>query len=118
MPTAQSILSKDAPILSETSESCPVARALDIIGERWTILILRDLMLHESRRFQDFEQSLVGISPSTLSLRLKSLEAHGLALKRQYEAHPPRAEYTLTPKGLALRPALKALWEWGNVYTS
>ena len=57
---------------------CPVARTLDIIGERWTILILRDLFLHGSRRFQDFVESLTGIAPNTLSSRLKVLETEGI----------------------------------------
>ena len=59
---------------------CPVARTLDLIGERWTILILRDLLLQGPRKFQDFEQSLTGISPNTLSARLKKLEEHANAL--------------------------------------
>ena len=98
-------------------ESCPVARALRIIGERWTILILRDLVMHGPRKFQDFERSLAGISPSTLSARLKLLEANGVIAKRLYESHPPRAEYALTEKGLDLRPALRALRQWGEVHT-
>ena len=56
-------------------ESCPVARTLDAIGERWTMLILRDLFLHGPRRFQDFQESLGGLAPNTLSARLKDLEA-------------------------------------------
>ena len=58
--------------------SCPVARALDVIGERWSILILRDLFLHGPRRFQDFQDSLTGVAPNTLSARLKSLETQGV----------------------------------------
>ncbi len=59
-------------------EPCPVARTLDIVGDRWTILILRDLLTHDSRRFQDLETSLHGISPNTLSARLKNLEEHDM----------------------------------------
>jgi len=94
--------------------NCPVARALDVIGERWTALILRDLMLNPSRRFQDFQDSLKGCAPSTLSARLKSLEAHGLIERRQYEQHPPRLEYVLTEKGRDAAPVLKALRAWGT----
>src|SRR5438477_6626882 len=90
---------------------CPVARTLDLIGERWTILILRDLLQQGPRKFQDFEQSLTGISPNTLSARLKKLEEHGILARRFYADHPPRAEYLLTDKGRALGPSLKALLE-------
>ena len=96
---------------------CPVARTLDIIGERWTILILRDLLLQGPRKFQDFERSLAGISPNTLSARLKLLEEHGVVERRFYEEHPPRAEYFLTPKGRELGPAMKALQNWGLKHT-
>src|ERR1700675_3254171 len=96
---------------------CPVARTLDIIGERWTILILRDLLLAGPRKFQDFERSLAGISPNTLSARLKRLEEHGIIERRFYEQHPPRAEYVLTGKGRQLGPVLKALLEWGRQHT-
>jgi DNA-binding HxlR family transcriptional regulator len=93
---------------------CPVARTLDLIGERWTILILRDLLLQGPRKFQDFEQSLTGISPNTLSARLKKLEENGLLARRFYADHPPRAEYLLTHKGRSLGPALQALLVWGR----
>ena len=96
---------------------CPVARTLEIIGERWTILILRDLLLAGPCKFQDFQQSLVGISPNTLSARLKKLEEHGVIARRFYEDHPPRAEYVLTDKGRALGPVLKALLGWGQKHT-
>ena len=93
---------------------CPVACALDIIGERWTILILRDLLREGPRKFQDFEQSLAGISATTLSARLKKLEEHGIVARRFYADHPPRAEYVLTDKGRTLGPVLKTLLEWGT----
>ena len=93
---------------------CPVARTLDIIGDRWTILILRDLLLEGPRRFQDFEASLTGISPNTLSARLKTLEQNDIVVRRLYEEHPPRADYVLTDKGRALGPVLKSLLEWGR----
>jgi DNA-binding HxlR family transcriptional regulator len=95
---------------------CPVARALDIIGERWTILILRDLFREGPCRFQDFQRSLPGLSPNTLSARLKTLEEHGIIARQLYEEHPPRAEYLLTEKGRTLGPILKALLDWGRKY--
>jgi DNA-binding HxlR family transcriptional regulator len=96
---------------------CPVARALNIIGERWTILILRDLFAAGTCRFQDFQHSLPGVSPNTLSARLKSLEENGIIARRFYEEHPPRAEYLLTEKGRTLGPILKALNDWGKKHT-
>jgi DNA-binding HxlR family transcriptional regulator len=97
---------------------CPIARVLDIIGERWTILILRDLVVGGPRKFHDFERSLRGISPNTLSARLKRLEDAGIVERRFYEQHPPRAEYVLTEKGKELRPVLGALLDWGRRHTS
>jgi DNA-binding HxlR family transcriptional regulator len=97
--------------------NCPVARTLDIIGERWAILILRDLFLHGPRKFQDFESSLSGVSPNTLSARLKRLEEAGIIGRRFYEEHPPRAEYLLTPKGRELGPMMKMLRAWGEKHT-
>jgi DNA-binding HxlR family transcriptional regulator len=93
---------------------CPVARALGIIGDSWTILILRDLFLDGSRKFQDFQESLAGISPNTLSARLKKLEENGIIERRFYEQHPPRAEYVLTGRGRELGPVMKSLRDWGN----
>jgi DNA-binding HxlR family transcriptional regulator len=99
------------------TEPCPVARTLDIVGDRWTILILRELLTNPSRRFQDLETALRGISPNTLSARLKNLEQHAIVMRRLYEEHPPRAEYVLTRKGRELGPALKALLVWGRKHT-
>ena len=89
---------------------------MDIVCERWSLLILRDLLRHGPRKFQDFEASLVGIGPNTLSARLKRLEEGGIAERRFYEQHPPRAEYALTEKGRALGPVLLALKKWGEKY--
>lgn len=96
---------------------CPIARTLDIVGDSWTILILRDLVVSGPRRFQDFERSLAGVSPNTLSARLKRLEERGIVERRFYEQHPPRAEYVLTEKGGELRPVLRALLDWGRRHT-
>jgi DNA-binding HxlR family transcriptional regulator len=98
-------------------EDCPVARALDVIGEKWSLLILRDLFRLGPLRFQAFEQSLRGIAPNTLSARLKSLEAQGVIETRLYENHPPRYEYLLTKKGRALGPVIKALYDWGETHS-
>ena len=99
---------------SYSDPSCPVACALDLIGEKWTLLILRDLTLHPSRRFQDLSDSLQGCAPNTLSARLAALEQAGLVERRLYELHPPRMEYVMTAKGREVRPVLKALKAWGT----
>jgi DNA-binding HxlR family transcriptional regulator len=95
---------------------CPVARTLNVIGDRWAILVLRDLFLQGPRRFQDFERSLKGITPGVLSKRLKEFEAHGVIEGCLYAEHPPRHEYTLTEKGRELRPVLGAMKSWGERY--
>jgi DNA-binding HxlR family transcriptional regulator len=97
-------------------QACPVARALDVVGERWTLLVLRDLFRKGPLRFQQFEALLPGIAPTTLSARLKTLEAHGVIETRLYAPHPPRYEYALTEKGRALEPVLKALYGWGKAH--
>ncbi|MFI5014703.1 MAG: winged helix-turn-helix transcriptional regulator [Hyphomicrobiales bacterium] len=102
---------------SRFDKRCPVARTLEIIGERWTMLMLRDLMLEGPRKFHDFERSLLGIGPNTLSARLKRLEEAGIVERRFYEDRPPRAEYVLTRKGNELRPVLRGLREWGERHT-
>ena len=93
-------------------KDCPVASALDVIGEKWTLLVLRDLFRKGPLRFQE----LCGVAPNTLSARLKSLESQGVIAMRLYENHPPRYEYFLTEKGNALGPVLKALHSWGECY--
>jgi DNA-binding HxlR family transcriptional regulator len=95
-------------------DDCAVARTLDLIGERWTILLLRDLLLHGPRRFQDFQASLPGVSPNILSARLKSMEDNGLVRRSLYSERPPRLEYGLTDKGKSLGPIVKAMRDWGN----
>ncbi len=97
-------------------QRCPVARALDVIGERWSLLILRDLHRKGPLRFQALASGLPGLAPNTLSARLKLLEAQGVIATRLYEQHPPRYEYYLTDKGKALGPVLKALYAWGERY--
>jgi DNA-binding HxlR family transcriptional regulator len=99
------------------TQFCPVARTLDIVGDRWTILILRDLILEGPRKFQDLQTAFPKISPNTLSARLKTLEQHGIVERRIYEDHPPRSEYVLTEKGRELRPVLRTLRIWGEKYT-
>lgn len=91
---------------------CPIARALAVVGDRWTVLILRELFLG-ARRFDDF-QAQTGISTHLLSTRLKRLEDDGIIARRQYSERPPRHEYRLTDKGLDLYPLLLSLKAWGE----
>jgi DNA-binding HxlR family transcriptional regulator len=94
-------------------QACPVAKSLELVGDRWTLLLVRD-MLPGPRRFQDFQQSLPGIPPNILSDRLKRMEEHALATRRFYSDHPPRAEYALTDKGRELGVVVGALAAWGS----
>lgn len=94
------------------NQNCPVARTLDVIGDRWTLLIIRDLFLGNSR-FSEFLESCRGIPPKVLSGRLKKLEQHGLVKRTIYSEHPLRAEYHLTEKGRTLLSVVKALGDWG-----
>ena len=95
---------------------CPIARSLDIIGDRWTLLIVRDLLALGPRKYVELQQALAGIAPNVLSDRLKLLEEHGVVEREFYEQHPPRARYKLTRKGVGLRYVIFALLEWGNKY--
>jgi DNA-binding HxlR family transcriptional regulator len=91
---------------------CPIARSLERVGERWSILILRDAF-HGLTRFDQFQSSL-GIAPNILARRLKSLVEAGLLERRRYSAHPPRDEYLLTERGRDFRPVIWSLLAWGN----
>ena len=99
----------------KTQEACPVARSLDVIGDRWTLLVLRDLVLGRGK-FKDLLESLQGISPNLLAQRIKLLEEQGIVERVFYSDHPPRAEYCLTDKGKELIPVLRAIAEWGYKY--
>jgi DNA-binding HxlR family transcriptional regulator len=91
---------------------CPIARSIDVVGEWWTILILRDAF-RGMRRFDEFQASL-GIARNLLSRRLKRLVDAGILEKRPYSERPLRHEYRLTEKGRALHPVLMLLMAWGN----
>lgn len=91
---------------------CSVARALSVVGERWTLLILRDAFLG-TRRFERFQASL-GITRHRLSERLNKLVEQGVLTRVRYREKPPRHEYRLTRKGLALYPVLMTLGRWGD----
>src|SRR3990170_4263272 len=93
-------------------QRCPVAKTLEVVGDRWTLLVVRDL-LGGARRFHDLPAGLPGLAPNILSERLKLMEAHALVSRRFYSDHPPRAEYELTAKGKELGVVVGALAAWG-----
>ena len=95
-------------------ERCSVARSVAVIGDRWTLMLLRDCFLGV-RRFEDFERRL-GISRSIVAERLKRLVEEGILRRESYQDRPPRHEYRLTEKVLALHPVIMALVHWGDVY--
>ncbi len=93
--------------------SCPVCATADIICGKWTILVIRDLA-EGRRRFCELERSLAGISPRTLSLRLRALEEQGVIERRTFPEVPPRVEYSLTEKGVALVPLIEDMRRYGR----
>lgn len=107
-------ISKDSKRKHESVPvNCPVRRTLDVIGDAWTVLVLRDLFVQGPRRYLDLQLSLKGISPNTLSNRLQRLETNGIVTRKFYSEHPPRAEYVLTERGRSLGPIMTALRDWG-----
>ena len=94
-------------------ETCPVCATADIICGKWTILVIRDLAEGRSR-FCELERSLAGISPRTLSLRLRALEEEGIVERDTFPEVPPRVEYSLTDKGRALLPLIEDMRTYGR----
>lgn len=94
-------------------DSCPVCRTAEVISGKWTLLIIRDLA-DSSLRFCELERSLEGISPRTLSLRLRALEEQGIVERNTYPEVPPRVEYGLTDKGRALSPLIEDMRSYGR----
>src|SRR5260221_12255706 len=92
----------------------PLAYTLSVIGSSWTCLILRDLLQHGARRFQDLQDSLDGIAPTTLSERLRTLEQNGVVERRFYSISAPRAEEVLSAKGRELGPIVGAMRNLGR----
>jgi DNA-binding HxlR family transcriptional regulator len=95
------------------NDLCPICATADVVCHKWTILVIRDLAAGCSR-FCELERSLAGISPRTLSLRLRALEDHGIVERRTYPEVPPRVEYALTEKGRALLPILDDMRRYGR----
>lgn len=93
--------------------SCPIAGCLDLIGDKWTLLVVRDLFLGKTR-YGEFAESAEGIPTNILADRIARLEAAGLVLRSPYQDNPPRYAYSLTAKGKELKPVLAAIGQWGQ----
>src|SRR5260370_40976147 len=95
------------------AQNCSAARALELVGERWSLLIIRNALFAGHTRFGDFQRSL-GVAPNILTTRLDSFVAAGLMERRRYSEHPEHYEYLLTGKGRDLSPGIGALSAWGD----
>lgn len=95
------------------AQTCSVAAAAEIVGAKWTVLIVHDLS-EGPRRFTELEHSLAGISPRTLAERLRWLESEGMVERKSYNESPPRVEYALTDKGRAIIPVIDAMRAFGH----
>jgi DNA-binding HxlR family transcriptional regulator len=98
---------------AESNSTCPVCRTAEVVCGKWTLLLIRDLAAGNSR-FCELERSLEGISPRTLSLRLRALEEEGVVERHTYPEVPPRVEYALTAKGEALVPLIEDMRSYGT----
>ena len=94
---------------------CPVETTLMLIGDKWKVLILRDLM-PGTKRFGELKKSIGNVSQKVLTAQLRAMEESGLLTRTVYAEVPPRVEYTLTELGKSLKPILDALWNWGEEY--
>lgn len=100
---------------AEQLPACPVETTLGLIGDKWKVLILRDL-LTGTKRFSELKRSVSGVSQKVLTVQLRAMEADGLLTRTVYAEVPPRVEYALTPLGESLRPILDAMQAWGSAY--
>lgn len=93
---------------------CPITNTLDLIGDKWTLLVIRDMLYLNKKTFNEFLESREGIATNILTERLKRLEEFGIITKKPYSASPLRYQYTLTPRGRDLKGVLLELVRWGN----
>lgn len=100
----------------ELRSKCPVCGALDVLGDKWTLLIVRDMLYMGKTRYGQFAKSLEGIPTNILADRLKKMQRFGLITAKLYQKQPPRYEYHLTPMGEGLRPVLAELMRWSNAH--
>ena len=101
--------------ITKNLPACPVETTLTLIGDKWKVLILRDLMLG-TKRFGELKKSIGHVSQKVLTAQLRDMEESGLLSRKVYAEVPPRVEYTLTELGYSLKPVLDALWNWGEEY--
>jgi len=99
----------------KTWPACPVETTLTLIGDKWKVLVLRDLM-SGTKRFGELKKSIGSVSQKVLTAQLRTMEACGLLTRTVYAEVPPRVEYTLTETGYSLKPVLEALAAWGHDY--
>lgn len=97
--------------------ACPVETTLSLISDKWTIVIIRDL-LTGTKRFNELMRSVTGITQKVLTSHLRNMEANGLLVRKVYPEIPPKVEYTLTETGYSLKPILDAMYTWGENYKS
>ena len=97
--------------------ACPVETTLMLIGDKWKVLILRDLM-PGTKRFGELKKSIGSVSQKVLTAQLRDMEEKGLVNRKVYAEVPPRVEYSLTDLGRSLKPILDAMWDWGAGYTA
>lgn len=97
---------------------CPVATCVQIVGNKWKLLIIRNLIYNGTQRFTDFLKTIPGISKKVLTDDLRALETDGIIDREIFAEVPPRVEYSLTPLGRTLKPVLDAMCEWGTNYKS
>ena len=95
--------------------ACPVETTLTLIGDKWKVLILRDLM-PGTKRFGELKKSIGSVTQKVLTQQLRAMEESGLLTRTVYPEIPPRVEYTLTDLGYSLKPILDAMWNWGEAY--
>lgn len=100
---------------AKTLPACPVETTLTLIGNKWKVLILREL-LPGTKRFGELKKSIGSVSQKVLTAQLRDMEGNGLLSRKVYAEVPPRVEYTLTDLGYSLKPILDAMWNWGEEY--
>lgn len=102
-------------VFNDRSQPCPIATTVGLIGNKWKLLIIRDL-LDGTRRFGELRKSVAGISQKVLTDNLRTMEADGLLVRKVYAEVPPRVEYTLSELGYSLQPVLGSMSDWGVMY--
>ena len=105
-------------LTKEELPECPVATTVQLIGNKWKLLILRNLIYNGTQRFTDFAKTLPGISKKVLTDNLRALEDDGIVEREVFAEVPPRVEYSLSDLGKTLKPILDAMFEWGTDYKS